>query len=308
MWNPPLLDEELGVRASALYEAAEVFSELVSSGARTICFMKSRKGVELILRHSLDRLEPEFAERIAPYRAGYTPQQRQEIERRLIAGELLGVVATDALELGIDIGELDAAICVTFPGTVASLRQMWGRAGRRAAGSRCTSPARTRSISSSAGTPSEFLGRAVEAAILDPHSPEIFGEHVLCAAHEAPLTDQDSAILGPDWRAYATDLVEAGFLRERATGFVPSRADDYPAARMALRSASRDSFALIDGELRRAVRDDRGSRARTPPCTRARCTSTWGAPTTCSSWISPPAGRCSSRSAGTTSRRQRARA
>ena len=134
MWNPPLLDEALGVRGSALYEAAEVFSELITAGARTICFMKSRKGVELILRHARDRLDAELAERIAPYRAGYTPAQRQDIQRRLTSGELLGVVATDALELGIDIGELDAAICVTFPGTVASLRQMWGRAGRRGRG------------------------------------------------------------------------------------------------------------------------------------------------------------------------------
>ncbi len=129
MWNPPLLDEELGTRGSPLYEAAEVFSELIAAGARTICFMKSRKGVELILRHAVDRLDPELAERVAPYRAGYTPAQRQEIQRQLSDGELLGVIATDALELGIDIGELDAAICVTFPGTVASLRQMWGRAG-----------------------------------------------------------------------------------------------------------------------------------------------------------------------------------
>src|SRR6202035_5585011 len=121
MWNPPLLDEELGLRASALYEAAELFSELIADGARTICFMKSRKGVELILRHATDRLEPALAERISPYRAGYTAGQRQEIQRRLTEGELLGVVATDALELGIDIGQLDAAICVTFPGTVASL-------------------------------------------------------------------------------------------------------------------------------------------------------------------------------------------
>jgi DEAD/DEAH box helicase domain-containing protein len=134
MWNPPLLDAELGLRGSALAEAAELFSELIAAGARTICFMKSRKGVELILRHSVDRLDPELADRIAPYRAGYTPAQRQDIQRRLTSGELLGVVATDALELGIDIGELDAAICVTFPGTVASLRQMWGRAGRRGQG------------------------------------------------------------------------------------------------------------------------------------------------------------------------------
>ena len=111
-----------------------MFSGLISGGARTICFMKSRKGVELILRHARDRLDPELAERVAPYRAGYTPAQRHEIERGLTGGELLGVVTTDALELGIDIGELDAAVCVTFPGTVASLRQMWGRAGRRGRG------------------------------------------------------------------------------------------------------------------------------------------------------------------------------
>jgi DEAD/DEAH box helicase domain-containing protein len=86
----------------------------------------------------------------------------------------------------------------------------------------------------------------VEAAILDPHSPEIYAEHLLCAAHEAPLTDEDAPILGRGWRDYAEQLAQAGFLRERATGFVPKRADDYPAARVALRSASADSFVLID--------------------------------------------------------------
>ena len=134
MWNPPLLDEDLGIRGSALYEAAEVFSELITAGARTICFMKSRKGVELILRHARDRLDAEPESGSRPTAAATPPQQRQDIQRRLSAGELLGVVATDALELGIDVGELDAAICVTFPGTVASLRQMWGRAGRRGRG------------------------------------------------------------------------------------------------------------------------------------------------------------------------------
>jgi DEAD/DEAH box helicase domain-containing protein len=247
MWNPPLLDERLGVRASALYEAAEVFSELVASGARTICFMKSRKGVELILRHSVARLEPELAARIAPYRAGYTPAQRQEIQRRLTEGELLGVVATDALELGIDIGELDAAICVTFPGTVASLRQMWGRAGRRGRGLAVYIAGEDALDQFFCRHPETFLERPVEAAILDPHSPEIYAEHLLCAAHEAPLTPDDEPILGAQWRGQAEALAAAGLLRERATGFVPKRADDYPAARVALRSASADSFVLIDG-------------------------------------------------------------
>jgi DEAD/DEAH box helicase domain-containing protein len=246
MWNPPLLDEQLGVRASALYEAAEVFSELVAAGARTICFMKSRKGVELILRHSVDRLPPELAERISPYRAGYTSAQRHEIERRLTSGELLGVVSTDALELGIDIGELDAAVCVTFPGTVASLRQMWGRAGRRGRGLAVYIAGEDALDQFFCRHPEDFLGRPVEAAILDPGSSEIYAEHLLCAAHEAPLSEQDGPILGPQWREYAQQLATAGLLRERATGFVPKRADDYPAARVALRSASADSFVLID--------------------------------------------------------------
>jgi DEAD/DEAH box helicase domain-containing protein len=246
MWNPPLLDENLGLRGSALSEAAELFSELIASGARTICFMKSRKGVELILRHARDRLDDELADRVAPYRAGYTPAQRQDIQRKLTTGELLGVVATDALELGIDIGELDAAICVTFPGTVASLRQMWGRAGRRGRGLAVYIAGEDALDQFFCRHPDEFLDRAVEAAIIDPDSPEIYAEHLLCAAHEAPLSEEDAPILGPQWRAYAEELTDAGFLRERATGFVPKRADDYPAARVALRSASADSFLLID--------------------------------------------------------------
>src|SRR5436305_971909 len=247
IWNPPLLDEDLGLRGPALHEAAEVFSELIVAGARTICFMKSRKGVELILRHARDRLDPELAERIAPYRGGYTPAQRQDIQRRLTGGELLGVVATDALELGIDIGELDAAICVTFPGTVASLKQRWGRAGRRGRGLAVYVAGEDALDQFFCRHPDEFLGRSVEAAILDPDSPEIYGEHLLCAAHEAPLSDDDAPIFGEQWRPFAESLEQAGYLRQRATGFVPRRADDYPAARVALRSASADQFSLIDG-------------------------------------------------------------
>jgi DEAD/DEAH box helicase domain-containing protein len=261
IWNPPLLDEQLGVRASALYEAAEVFSALISRGARTICFMKSRKGVELILRHAVDRLEPELAERVAPYRAGYTPAQRHEIERRLTGGELLGVVCTDALELGIDIGELDAAICVTFPGTVASLRQMWGRAGRRGRGLAVYIAGEDALDQFFCRHPTEFLSRPVEAAILDPGSPEIYAEHLLCAAHEAPLSQADAPIFGEEWRGVAEQLAQAGLLRERATGFVPRRPDDYPAARVALRSASADSFALIDSSSGEVVGTVEAARA-----------------------------------------------
>jgi len=255
LWNPPLVDEVLGARASALYEAAEVLSKLIEAGARTICFMRSRKGVELILRHAQDRLPRELAERLAPYRAGYTAAQRREIQRRLTDGELLGVVATDALELGIDIGELDAAVCVTFPGTVASLRQMWGRAGRRARGLAVYIAGEDALDQYFCRHPDQLLGRPVEAAILDPHSPEIHAEHLLCAAHEAPLADGDERTLGEDWREQAERLEAAGLLRERAGGFVPRRADDYPAARVALRSASADTFALLDAATGEVVGD-----------------------------------------------------
>ena len=133
MWNPPLTDPALGTRASALGEAAEIVTELAHRGARTICFIKSRKAVELVAR-LVGLADPELKDLVVPYRAGYTPQQRRELEGKLMRGELLAVITTDALELGIDIGALDAAVVVTFPGTVASLRQMWGRAGRRGRG------------------------------------------------------------------------------------------------------------------------------------------------------------------------------
>jgi DEAD/DEAH box helicase domain-containing protein len=261
IWNPPLLDEQLGSRGSALAEAAEVLGALVQAGARTICFMKSRKGVELILRQTADRLPIELAERLAPYRAGYTPAQRHEIERRLVSGELLGVVATDALELGIDIGELDAAVCVTFPGTVASLRQMWGRAGRRGRGLAVYIAGEDALDQFFARHPEEFLRRPVEAAIIDPASPEIRDEHLLCAAHEGPLNGADREILGEDVLARAEALAEQGLLRERATGFVLRQSDDYPAARTALRSASADSFVLIDAEQGEVVGTIEASRA-----------------------------------------------
>jgi DEAD/DEAH box helicase domain-containing protein len=247
MWNPPLLDEALGVRGSALYEAAEVFTELIKAGARTICFMKSRKAVELIIRHASDRLGLELKERISPYRAGYTPAQRREIERRLVSGELLGVVSTDALELGIDIGELDAAICVTFPGTVASLRQMWGRAGRRGRGLAVYIAGEDALDQFFCRHPDEFLQRPVEAAIIDPQSPQIYAEQLTCAAHEAPLSDADAEFFGPQWRDVASQLAGARILRERATGFVPWSAEDYPAARVGLRSSVADTFVLLDG-------------------------------------------------------------
>jgi DEAD/DEAH box helicase domain-containing protein len=252
------LVRELGIELGAktprkltteLAEAADVLAELVAGGARAICFIKSRRAVELIARYTRLRLEesaPDLAGKVAPYRAGYTPAQRRELERALTQGELRAVVTTDALELGIDIGALDAAVCVTFPGTVASLRQMWGRAGRRGRGLAVYVAGEDALDQFFCRHPDEFLDRPVEAAILDHESEQIHMAHLLCAAHEGPLEASDAEWLGPRWQAYADRLVGAGKLRERAATYVPRRPQDYPAAAVSLRSSSPDSFAVID--------------------------------------------------------------
>jgi len=257
IWNPPVIDEKTMSRRSVLSESAELLADLVINGARTICFLRSRRGIELIQRFTRMRLEQlgegALAQRIAPYRAGYTPQQRRGIEARLNSGELLAVVTTDALELGIDIGELDAAICVTFPGTVASLRQMWGRAGRRSEGIALYVAGEDALDQFFCRHPDEFLARPVEAAILDHENERIQTAHVLAAAYEVPLGgvgDQpgaaDDAILGPRWRSRADALVGAGRLRRARDGRYLPRGPGFPAGEISLRSASLDSVAVVD--------------------------------------------------------------
>jgi DEAD/DEAH box helicase domain-containing protein len=251
MWNPPIVDEQIAARRSVLAEAADLLADLVTEGARTIVFMKSRKAVELVARFAHLRLRErgDLADRIAPYRAGYTPQQRRELEARLVSGDLLGVVSTTALELGIDIGALDAAVCVTFPGTVASLRQMWGRAGRRGRGLAMYVAGEDALDQFFCRHPDEFLDRPVEAAILDPWNEQLHAAHLLCAAHEGPLDTDDAAFFGPEWRRFAEALASAGDLRERPGGaFVPRRPEEFPAAAVSLRAASRDGVVIVDGE------------------------------------------------------------
>jgi DEAD/DEAH box helicase domain-containing protein len=257
VWNPPLIDEHSGARRPVLSEASELVSGLVRCGARVICFMSSRKRVELMcqaVRANLAQTDSELAAGVAPYRAGYTPAQRQELEERLLRGELRAVVTTNALELGIDIGELDAAVVVTFPGTVASLRQMWGRAGRRGHGLAVYMAGEDALDQFFCRHPEDFLGRPVEAAILDYSSPQIRAAHLLCAAHERPLGRGDDELLGDGWRQAADALVSAGELRKRKPedSYVPRRPGDYPARRFSLRSASAHNVSVIDvssGEL-----------------------------------------------------------
>ena len=242
LWNPPLLDAELGAARQRARRGGRLMAQLVERGLRTLCFAKSRKSAELIHRFTLDRLGHEWRDRLSPYRAGYTPAQRRDIERRLSAGELLGVSATDALELGIDIGLLDCVISTGFPGTVASLRQQWGRAGRRGHGLAVLVASEDALDQYFMREPETLLGRRVEAAILDHTNPRVLDGHVLAAAFEAPLDDADRDVLGDAALERAAVLPE---LKQTPAGYVWA-GRDYPAARVPLRSTSPDSFSVID--------------------------------------------------------------
>ncbi len=308
MWNPPVIEQRTMTRRSPVSEAADLLVELVSRGVRTICFMRSRRGIELINRFASDEARPqegkgELAERIAPYRAGYTPQQRREIESQLASGDLLAVAATDALELGIDVGELDAAICVNFPGTVASLRQMWGRAGRRRRGLAVYVAGEDALDQFFCRHPDEFLERPVEAAILDHRSEQIQMQHLLAAAYEAPLgpgrrRDPRRGLAGA--RRAAGDRRRAAARPRRALPD-PQRATSSPGGSRCARprpTASRWS-------TRPPARCSATSRPSAPsrPSTPARSTSTSAAPTRSPSSTSAPAGRSSSPSRATTTPR-----
>jgi len=239
LWNPPFVDDELGLRGSALAEAAKLQGALVERGLRTLTFAKSRKAAELIHRFTAERLGDDS--RLSPYRAGYTPAQRREIERRLSEGDLLGVSATNALELGIDIGLLDAVISVGFPGTVASLRQQWGRAGRRGHGLAILVATEDALDQYFMREPDKLLGRRVEAAILDHANPRVLEGHVRAAAFEAPIDETDTE-LGPEALEAAANDPE---LKRTKRGFVWA-GKDYPSGRVPLRSTDADSFTVVD--------------------------------------------------------------
>ena len=246
--NPPLLDKEKGERRSLLTEGALVFANLVSQGVRTIAFARTRKAAELIYRYAADRLGVDGARRISPYRAGYTPRERREIEGRLFRGDLLGVVSTNALELGVDVGALDAVVCCGYPGSVASIWQQWGRAGRGKAPALAVYIAGRDSLDQFLfENPPRVLGRRVEAARVTMENPYILGPHLLAAAHEAPLDADDEEYFGPAYRSVAKAMMEA---RELASsgGRLVYVGGDNPARNISLRSASSETVLIADGE------------------------------------------------------------
>ena len=221
-------------RRSVTTEAALLMADFLVEGARTLVFTKSRAGAELVALRAQTELtrvgRPDLGARVAAYRAGYLAADRRRIEQALDDGELLGVAATNALELGIDIGGLDTVITAGFPGTLASFWQQAGRAGRR-------NQAATVVLIASADPldaylvhhPDALISRPVEAAVFDPTNPHILAGHVLCAALEAPLTDREVAWFraGP----VVDRLVADGWLRRRPWGYYaavpPGRPDPH---------------------------------------------------------------------------------
>ena len=228
LWEPPLTEAhgEHGapVRRGAGAEAARLLADLVVEDARALAFVRSRRGAEVLAlttRRHLASAAPELADRVAAYRAGYLPEERRALEAALANGTLLGVAATNALELGIDIAGLDAVVLAGFPGTLASLWQQAGRAGREGLGALVVFVARDDPLDTYlVHHPDAVFGRPVEATVLDPENPYVLGPQLCCAAAELALTEDDLPLFGGEAaRAVLPDLVRRGLLRHRPTGW-----------------------------------------------------------------------------------------
>ena len=249
-WNPPIIDETKSIRRSANSEATNLFTELVGQGIRSLTFARTRRLTELIYSYSRQRLaetNPGLAKKIKPYRAGYLPQERRQIEQELFSGQLLGVVATTALELGIDIGDLEATVLTGYPGSIASTWQQAGRSGR----------GKEKSLSLLIGLdnpldqyfmhhPDSFFQKSFEHALVNPDNPYIMRAHLLCAAWELPLSSDDEKIFGSAFTQEKAELERQGILRERNQKWYLSPRIAYPAQSINIRSSSGENLAIID--------------------------------------------------------------
>ena len=262
LWNPPLEDPEKGTRRSSLAETTDLFVDLVRREKHTIVFARSRKGTELIYRWAADRLG-DLKDRVAPYRAGYNAADRRETETRLFAGDLLGVTTTNALELGIDVGSLDAALINTFPGTLASFRQQAGRAGR----SQDTSLVALIGGQDALDQyfmhhPDELFSRPAEPAVINPDNPQVLDAHAACAAYELPLTMEDRMYFGDGLEESVNRLVQAEHLRMRDGKLYWARRQA-PNPQLNLRSSGGPTFTIFnidEGEQLGTVEQERAFR------------------------------------------------
>jgi DEAD/DEAH box helicase domain-containing protein len=247
LWNPPFLADDQVSRRSANVEAVELLEELVRRRAQTIVFGKARIVVELIYKYASEALakEGDLAGRIRPYRGGYLPNERREIERELFSGRLLAVATTNALELGIDVGALDAAILVGFPGTICSTWQQAGRAGRTSQDSLVILVAYNEPVDQFIMRHPDFLfGSPHEHGVIDPTNPHILEGQVSCAAFEKPLTRDDEKYFGPLAGQVARILADEGDLREIDGRYYWS-SGELPNRRVNLRTISDDTYAIV---------------------------------------------------------------
>ncbi|MFI5934881.1 DEAD/DEAH box helicase [Actinoplanes sp. NPDC051494] len=237
LWEPPLLPQEdpdlPPTRRSALSETADLLTDAVVGGTRTLAFIRSRRGAEVVAtmaRRSLDEAVPGLGDRVAAYRAGYLKEDRRKIERALLSGELLALASTNALELGVDLVGLDAVLICGYPGTRASLWQQAGRAGRDGGEALAVLVARDDPLDTYlVHHPEAIFGRTVEATVLDPTNPYVLGPQLCCAAAESALRPADLELFGGDpARAAVEGLTAAGALRKRPSGWYwthPGRPD-----------------------------------------------------------------------------------
>ncbi len=257
LFNPPVVNEELGIRASYVKQAVMLAADLVRAEVPTIVFGPSRNSVETMLRYLREAVAEDGIDpaRIMAYRGGYLPETRRDIERRLRSGEILCVVATNALELGIDVGALDAVICASYPGSVAAMWQRFGRAGRRATTSICVLVACSAPLDQFlARDPEYLLGAPVEEARIDPDNVEVLVQHLKCAAFELPFRRGEAfGSLGPEDTADALAFLAQHGVVHEAAGTYHWAADAYPANDVSLRSIGWDNVVIIDAEHDRTL-------------------------------------------------------
>jgi DEAD/DEAH box helicase domain-containing protein len=248
LWNPPITDIDLNRRRSSLVESTDLFLDLVRRDVHTIAFARSRKATELMYRWTRERLPTTERDRVAPYRGGYLPEQRRRIEARLFSGQLAGIVATNALELGIDVGGLDAALLTSFPGTIAAFRQQAGRAGRGREESLVALVGGEDALDQYFMThPDELFSRPPEAAVINPENPLVAEAHAACAANERPLTIDDREILGTAMEEAANRLVQAGHLKLKEGRLYWARRQR-PAPQVNIRTSGGASYVIVGPE------------------------------------------------------------
>ena len=249
LWNPPYIDEEKSYRRSPTNEAQYLMAKLMEQNIQTITFTRARVIAELIYRYVRDLLAeetPELVDSIRAYRGGYLPEERREIERLLFSGKLLGVTSTTALELGIDVGALDACLIVGFPGTIASLWQQAGRAGRKSEDSLTIFIAYNDPVEQYLMRHPEYLfGQSPENAVIDPGNLYMLAGHLRCAAHELPLSEEDADVFGELTLPLLDVLCEHGDLTKIGDKWYWA-STAYPASESDLRVISNDTYTIMD--------------------------------------------------------------